>query len=243
MFLFTRTNNLLGSKKLLPLFIIGTAFAQGGVLLFMILNSFQLQALSNRSVLSVVQLQDGKSILAETVDPNERSLESIRDFVRSFFSLMFTWNTELVALSDVPEVHQGGISLDSGKKVTAASLEASFILAEDFRKSFLEAISLLTPQEIFSGDVSSQSVLVFRDVSEPTVIEGGYWSVDIVSDLIVFSKENPEGTFVPLNKKVFIKANPPTKNLLPESTTELQKSVYRVMQSGLIIVEIRDLEI
>lgn len=234
------------SSDILPLFALGTLALQVIVLLISIGSVISLWALAHKPAPSMVQLLEGRSVAMEPVDHNQRTPSVIQQYVKSSLGLMFTWNTRIPASKDnaatnpSTSLRDPGISLGNGR-ITTASWQASFALAEDFRTPFLEQVAKLTPAEVFSG--AAQSVLSFESISDPKPVKSGEWQVDVVANLLIFDSAHPQGMAVPFNKTVFVRAIEPTTDPLPDHSSPIQKAVYHTQENGLQIREIRDLDI
>jgi hypothetical protein len=231
------------SSDILPLFVLGTLALQGLLLALALINAARIHTLAQKPVPSLVQLADGHSIRTEAVDPNQRTPEVIRQFVKTALGLMFTWNAQPSSTASAtgnPPAPDRGVPIDHGR-VATTSWQASFALSEDFRTAFLAQVAAMTPADVFSG--SAQSVFTIETLSDPRPLEAGAWQVDMVANLLIFDPTHPEGFAIPLNKSLFVQAVEPATDPLPEDSTPLQKAVYRLRENGLEITEIRDLDI
>lgn len=234
------------ASNLQPLFILYSAGVSTLSALGVLLLALAFFGMATRTQPTLVQLSEGKSVLAQQFSATERTPDSIRNFVKGSLGLMFTWNANLsLAESGEDSFATGESVVDTGipmpeGRITSASWQASFALKEDFRTTFLEQVAQLTPPDVFSGN--AQSVLSFDHISDPQLLESGYWQVDVVANLIVIDNAHPAGITIPFNKSVYVRAVEPTVDLLPEETTPLQKAVYQLKESGLQIDEIRDLQ-
>lgn len=245
-----RNRKFLKSSDLLPLSVVVSIGIQGMVLLILLGNSFGLNAILHKPVPSLVQLLDGSSIATEPIDPNQRTPEVTRQFVKSALGMMFTWNTKVQVnnpdnASSPQTITDQGVQISgtdgSAGQVTTASWQASFALSEDFRSQFLLQIAELTPREVFSG--TAQSVLSLESISDPQPISTGVWQVDVVASLLVFDSQYPQGHAIPFNKSIFVRAVEPALDPLPSDSTPIQKAVYTMRQSGLEITEMQDIDI
>lgn len=231
------------SSDILPLFVLGTFSVQGLLLVLTLLNTTRINRLAHKPVPSLVQLLDGHSISTEAIDPHQRTPEVIQQFVQSSLGLMFTWSSQVPTAETTTAVSaptDQGVPIGRGR-ITTASWQASFALQEDLRTAFLEQVATLTPPGVFNG--SAQSVLKIENVSSPRELQAGTWQVDIVAQLLIFDPTHPQGLAVPFNKSIFVRAVEPSLDPLPDTSTPLQKAVYRLRENGLEITEIRDLDI
>jgi hypothetical protein len=214
-------------------------------LLFEFLNFISISRFSRQLVL--VELSSGKTISAQSVDPNERSNAVIKQFVSDTFVKMFNWNGVVQNYDkegQITTTPDPGVIIkidNKPEKVTTGAYNASFALSDrqDFRASFLRLLASMTPKEIF--DAQMQAALVPRFVSEPRKISSGRWEVDVVATLLTFSKGDNAGHGIPVNKTVTVEAIDTPQ---PESAmTDLAKEIYTVRSSGLEITKIVDLDL
>ena len=120
---------------------------------------------------------------------------------------MFTWNAKVQSTDaqgnpSASTITDQGVQLNAtdgtSGKVTTASWQASFALAEDFRNAFLLQIAKMTPSEVFNG--SAQSVLSIQSVADPKPMGKGQWQVDVVANLLIFDSRYPRGELSPSTK-------------------------------------------
>lgn len=245
----TNRRQWLKSSDLLPLSVLVGIALQIAVLGLTVCNSLGLISLAHKPAPSLVQLVDGKSIATEPVDPNQRTPEVIRQFVKTALGMMFTWNAKVPVENSqdasASPITDQGVQLNStdgsSGRVTTASWQASFALSEDFRNAFLLQVAKLTPSDVFNG--SAQSVLSIESISDPKAVSDGQWQVNLVANLLVFDSEYPQGRAIPFNKSIFVKAVEPATDPLPDESTPIQKAVYAMRQSGLEITEMQDIDV
>lgn len=245
-----RNRKFLKSADLLPLSVLVSIGLQSLVLLLALGTVIGMSAIAHKPVPSLVQLVDGKSLATEPIDPNNRTPEVIRQFVKSSLGMLFTWNTKVPvsnpdSATSPQTITDQGVQLNSPDnspgRVTTTTWQASFALSEDFRSQFLLQIAQMTPSEVFSG--SAQSVLSFESISEPHPIHSGTWQVDVVANLLVFDSQYPQGRAIPFNKSIFLRAVEPALDPLPDDSTPIQKAVYTMRQSGLEVTEMQDIDV
>lgn len=245
-----RNRKFLKSSDLLPLSVLVGIGLQALVLLLLLGNSLGINMIAHKPAPSLVQLLDGKSIATEPINYNQRTPEVVRQFVKTSLGLMFTWNTKVQVAdpanaTSTQTVTDQGVQLNgidgSSSRVTTASWQASFALADDFRNQFLLQIGKMTPTEVFSG--TAQSVLSLESITDPKPVSDGQWQVDVVANLIVFDSRYPQGQAIPFNKSIFVSAVEPTVAPLSDNTTPIQRAVYTMRQSGLEITEMQDIDV
>lgn len=199
--------------------------------------------------LALVQLTSGESVIAQAVQPNERSNEVIKKFVNDTFIKMFNWDGLQKTFNEKGEaITKQDTGIDVGKtersngRVTTSSYEAAFALSDhlDFRAAFLRKLAAMTPPGIFNGN--TQVSLIPRFISEPRKIKDGQWSVDFIATLVTFTKENNAGNGILFNKTITVEAVS-TPQQIPPTTSQLAHQIYQARQSGLEITQIVDLNL
>lgn len=233
----------LGTSKhnLLIIFLLSTLGLQVLILIQTIsLNIFSFK-LANRPVPSLVQLQDGNTVLTISVDSLERTPAVIKKFVGNTMALLFNWTGRLPKnkneINEIPELDPGVVIGDNNQKITTAAYEASFGLSPDFRNSFLSGLASMIPFAVFEG--KTETILLVSHLSEPTKIESGKWKIEMIASLLFFSDKNQVGEALSLNKEIYVRAIPPPENL--QKNSSLQTMVNQVRASGLEIYLIKDL--
>jgi len=196
--------------------------------------------IGGKDVPSLVQLQDGQSALVEPVDSQFRSDELIKTFTQESMSQLFTWNTVNQDSNGSRRVNDPGVSVGTSNKVPTRAWQASFSLSNDFRETFMQEVAeSFIPPGVLSGE--AQSALLIESLSDPIQTKPGMWRVDMVSFLVIFDGQNPQGKATSFNKTLVIRAVEPSLDPLPEETTAIQKAVYRTRSKGLEIYEIFEL--
>ena len=241
-------------KSFIALLLIGNLAASSLVAFLILINLAYTRMLAQKPPAALVQLANGSSIAVEERPNYERDPEVIRKFVTDSLIYLMNWsadlpNTEAVSKFDqnapTPRDQGVDIKLENGfsQKVTTPAWQASFTLEEEFRAEFLQKLAQMTPNEIFTGQ--KEVVLKLRNVSQPTPLndQQGAWSVDIVGDLMLYSRETPEGKAVPFNKRIYVHsiAVPPPPD--PKTLTSLATAIYSVRLSGLEITGMRDIQL
>ncbi len=235
----SKKENNFDRSALQPIFILysaGTSTVALLVTLMVLVNTWKLTKISQNQI-ALVQLENGKSIIAHQADSYERDPKLIKNYAKQVLSLLFTWNSNI----SNSESKDPGIRLSNGEKVTTGTWEASFAISEKFRVPFLKGVAKLTPDEIFSG--KAQSVLTFEHISNPTTIDRGKWKLSIVANLLIITASHPEGIILPFNKTIIVEAIEVSTDPLPSETSAIQKAVYQLKEKGLQITEIRDLDL
>lgn len=230
-----------------PAFVLGTLILQSLVLVILFGELYLMARLSRKPAPSLVQLVDGRAIQTAPQGHLERTPETIRRFLNETMTLMFSWSgtlpPETVEEAKSPKPDSGVLVQNKqmrGNRVTTATWEASFALAEDFRKPFVEKLATLTPDSVFDKK-GTKGLLVIRRIGEPQAIAPGKWKVAVIANLILFSSQDRVGSAIPFNKEVFVAATTPPTQPLAEKADGLEQIVYRTRQAGLEIYAMRDL--
>ncbi|WP_083636832.1 hypothetical protein [Leptolyngbya sp. 'hensonii'] len=232
------------TKNYLAILAIGTLSLHVLICLFMLLLYGAYSRLSRKPVPTLVQLADGRAIKTAPLDAQERTPDTVRNFVATTLTLMLNWSGKLPPQTGeearTPKLDPGIPihTLQAGeRRVATATWQATFALSERFRPEFLQKLAELTPPGVFTG--STQVALVPLEISYPKKVAVGKWKIKLVANLLVFNARDNVGKAIPFNKEIFVQAidtpNPP-----PETTT-LAQAIYTVRQAGLEIYAIRDL--
>jgi hypothetical protein len=205
------------------------------VALFWLAVSFS--RLANQKPPTLVQQVDGHAFSVRPADHSYREPEVIRRFVSDWAVMTFTWGK---LPGDQKKTVDEGMAIAGNKRVSTAAWEASFALAPDFRDAFLHQLATdVIPDGVFDGKVSA--VLVPQQVSPPQTAGEGRWQVDLIATRILFDDANPAGTTIPFNRRIFVRAVEPARQPLIQDASEYQRVVYRMLEGGIQIEEIRPL--
>ena len=195
---------------------------------------------------TLVELNNGTSIAVIPIGSNERTNQSISNFVGTTMVSLMSWNTLLKATDDYLVDPTKKPSLDLGvqvgdKKIPTSVWASSFALSEDFREPFLKSLAELIPQDVFYG--ATQSVLIVRHVSLPRQKLEGIWTIDLISNLVILKSLDKAGNgkAIPFNKTISVRAvDNPT---LSVKATKLQETIYQARKAGLEIYKIQDFDL
>lgn len=233
----TRKSKLprLDSSDILPLAFAGLSI---GVLilslaLFWLAVSFS--RLANQKPPTLVQQVDGRAFSVRPAEYTYREPEVIRRFVSEWAVMTFTWGK---LPGDQRRTVDEGVEIEGNKRISTAAWEASFALAPDFRDAFLQQLATeVIPTGVFDGKVSA--VLVPQQVSPPQVVGESRWQVDLIATRIIFDDTNPSGVTIPFNRRIYLRAVEPARQPLIQNASEYQRVVYRMLEGGVQIEEIR----
>ena len=206
-----------------------------------ILSLFTLIVLAGKDVPSLVQLNDGQTVLVNPANSQHRTDAVITRFVEETISQLFTWNV-VSKDQQTRRVTDPGIPIGTGQKVPTRTWQASFAIGQDFREAFLEEMAnSFIPRGVLTGD--AQSTLLIDHLSQPKQISSGVWQLDMVAFLVIFDGRNPQGKATSFNKTIVVRAVEPAIDPLPEETSAIQKAVFETRSKGLTIDEIYELEV
>jgi hypothetical protein len=233
----TRKSKLpkIDSSDILPLAFAGLSVGVFilAIALFWLAVSFS--KLANQKPPTLVQQVNGHAFSVRPADYNYREPEVIRRFVSDWAVMTFTWGK---LPGDQRNTMDEGVAIAGNKRVSTAAWEAAFALAPDFRDTFLEQLATeVIPDGVFDGNVSA--VLVPQQISPPQAAGDGHWQVDLIATRIVFNDANPAGYTIPFNRRIFVRAVEPARQPLIQNASEYQQVVYRMLEGGIQIEEIR----
>lgn len=227
------------SSDILPLAFMGLSIGILTLSVAFLWLAFSLTKVSNQKPPTLVQQVDGKAFTVRPADYTYREPEVIRRVVSDWATMTFTWGS---LPGKQKSESDEGISVAGGTRVPSSTWAASFLIAPDFRDEFLTQLSTdVIPEGVFGGDISA--VFVPQQISPPQAVGEGRWKVDLTATRIVFEPSNPAGTTIPFNRRLYLKAIEPPRNPLKAQATEQQKVIYRSLESGLQIEEIRPLRL
>jgi hypothetical protein len=238
-----------GQASSAPVAITSLASAgfSGLCLLFIFANYGATSAISKYTKgVSLIQLSDGSTALAQFAAPNQRSDTMIRNFVANSTIKLFTWDGILRTEENgklIESVDKGTeVKTDtSNKRIPTDVWEAAFTLSEeqDFRASFLKKLGDTIPDGILSGKGTVS--LITNHVSAPRKMKEGVWEVDIVANLVSFSAERNSSKGIPFNKTITVRAIDVPQN--PPKVNDITEKIYKAKIEGLEIVQIIDLDL
>lgn len=233
---------ILQQSNLLPLLIWSSLVMGGFGLIFGFLNFLGILYVAGKDVPSLIQLNEGRSVLVEPVDSDYRTPEVVESFVEESISQLFTWNAAAEE-GGSRRLADKGVEVGSGQRIPTRTWRASFAISNEFgfRETFLEEMATsFIPRGVMTGD--AQSALLIDSLTEPRAIKPGVWEVNMVSFLVIFDGQNPQGKATEFNKTIVVQAVEPALDPLPAETSPIQKAVYETRSKGLIITEIYELE-
>ncbi|PSB23138.1 hypothetical protein C7B61_11355 [filamentous cyanobacterium CCP1] len=228
----------LDSSDILPLAFLGLSIGLVFLTIAFIWLALSVSKLANQPPPTLVQQVNGRAYTVRAEDYSHREPEVIRKTVSDWAVMTFSWGNlhgkQQTAIDP-------GVQVEGRKRVPTSAWEASFLLAPDFRDTFLHELAAeVIPAGVFEGQTAG--VLVPQTVSPPQLAGNGRWKVDMVTTRIIFDATNPSGYSIPFNRTFYVKAIDPPQTPLTQNATEYQRVVYQMLESGLQIEEIRPFE-
>ena len=225
----------LDSTDILPLAFAGLSAGVVILTISLLWLAVSFSKLANKPSPTLVQQVDGRAFTVRPADVHYREPEVIRRVVSDWAVMTFTWGS---IPGKETETIDEGIKVKGTDRVTKSAWEAGFLLSSDFRDVFLAQLATeIIPDSVFDGQVSA--VIIPQEVSPPQVVNEGLWQVDLIATRIVFDDTNPSGTTIPFNRRFYVRAIEPPRKPLIKNASDYQQVVYRLLESGLQIDEIR----
>lgn len=195
-------------------------------------------AISNKNLsekkVTNVQLLDGTAILIENYPDNHRDPKLISNFAQQWLTLMFSWDGKIPG-TDQPDP---GVKTPNNKVVPINSWAAGLMMDPQFGVTFLDELSNLIPNNVFSGTI--QSSIILRYISEPQQITQNNYQINVIADRILFDKETGIKNPIPFNKTIKIRTTVIPNSPLKQNANFLEQTIYKMRISGLEIYEITD---
>lgn len=227
------------SEEIIPQTKDKVVLGQIGLTIAFILLSFAfLQvSLSNKKLsqkkVTFVQLEDGSAEKIEEKNENYRSDETIKNFVSNWLSLTFSWNGKISGT----QAKDPGIKLNNKSKVPLNSWAASLAMEATFGKTFLEELTKIIPDGVFSGKI--ESAIYVEYFSQPRQISTNTWEIDVISTRILLDNYQGEER-INFNKTFTLKAVEVPIYSLENDANKVEKVIAKMRNSGLEIQSITD---
>ena len=207
-------------RNILPIFAVATFALHLLTFLVLMFHWSLLRQLGGKLPQSFVQLADGRAIAVNSQDYLERHPQTIRRMVGETMTLMFTLSEKQ------PQETVWQIS--------------SELLGDNVLTKFKSEVSQINSLDTTAKN--AETLLVLRSISQPEKIAEGQWQVEIIGDRLIFSANDKNGTKIPFNKKIFVRATDKPKIVLPDAPTPLHLAVYRLGEAKLEIYNLCDIK-
>lgn len=222
----------INSEAIMPLFVLCTGIIQ----LFLVFKIFsignQVGQINTKSLPTLVQTLDGRAIKVTPENADYREPELLSQALREWLGLTFNWSSRPNKEGTV----EPGVNFN-GYSVPKNAWEASFLLDESLRSSFLEILGKINASVPANSDVTFQiGSLSFPELQAN---ETGVWKVKLVGTLLIAEASKPERG-IEFNKIVTLEAVPPPLYPLPSGSSPIQTAVYRMRGKGIKIASMED---
>lgn len=214
------------------LFLAGSQFV---LLLGFFLNSSRLSKLANQRSPTLVQLVDGQSVIGQAYRYDYRDPKLLQNTAQQWVSLTYSWGfPKSEKLMELPGEGLSGIVAEKGL-VPMTTEVASHLLTPDARDEFLRGFS----NDVFSQAYQGNQASNFRPLQmlEPEETENG-WVVEVIGERHITTPTNEVGILRPVRLAVHLIATEPSEKPVVENATELEKEVYKLLQSGVRVEKV-----
>ena len=190
--------------------------------------------LAKKEKIYVEQL-DGQTRVAQEQDYDYRSDEVLRETVSNWLYLNWEWDSRIPHSDELDP----GFRMPDGSKVPSRVYAASYLLDEGFRPEFLNRMSELIPNAVYSGNLTSN--LKIYHLGKPIRLE----KKDEYQILVVASRtdisSSGEQAQTKFNKLLTLKTIEPYRLILgEEEPSAFRKQLNQLLQSGLVIKSINN---
>ncbi|OKH17666.1 hypothetical protein [[Limnothrix rosea] IAM M-220] len=233
------------SKNFLPLCVVSCLVLSGLNLLISLGVIGALGSLANKPAPRLVETTDGVTRNVVALDHAEPTPESIRQFVAATLYSLYDWRGILPpeTAEDVgspkPDL---GVPISTGngdRKITTATWRAGFRLNDAIRQDILTQIAILTPQDIFTDQPSTQTAMTSPIIGVPQKVEADLWKVDYTGLLMVFANGDNLGDQVVREHEVYVRVIDPlvpvNADMANPQISDIQRVVMEERSSGLVI--------
>lgn len=171
-----------------------------------------------------VQEIGGNAFVAEPKHPDYRDPAVVKNFVKNWVTILFTWSGQLAGASGKEPIRDPGVPLASGKKVPTNAANAAFAMTASRREQFLESILAegWIPEDYFSGDPTT-TVLEIDELGEPLLVDPDrqIYSVKVVASIANYRDGQPTGKVDYYRQEVIVAPIP-----IPQTAPAPNASIY-----------------
>jgi hypothetical protein len=215
-------------QSYIPIAFLTLAGTQILLLLAFLYNTVTISKIANEKTPTLVQLVDGKSVIAEPYTYDYRDPKVLQNSAQQWVALTYSWGfpreSELMRL---PGTNSGSVPMTSGV--------ASHLLMPDSRDEFMNGFAA----EIFSQAKDGNYASNYRPIQmlAPEKIDKG-WKVEIIGERHITTPENPVGLLRPVHLEIYLIASEPSTQPVVGDATPLEKEVYALLQNGVRIEKV-----
>lgn len=229
------------TPNVLPLLILLNLVVMGGVLFIVIFNGVISLSLARKPTPALVQMVDGKSIVAESVDSDYRTPENIHNFIAEILPLL-RWESNKLPKEFAEAGENKLVRVPFlGVSVPRVNYAASFACSDGFMKAYLTSLPSLLKEHQRRG--IKEVVLQISALAPPQVVNKAgsrEWTVDVSATLKYFGDGNELLDIEAFNNRTHLKAVRQPKFVM--EPTPAERLVNGIRAAGLEITLIEPLK-
>lgn len=229
------------TPNVLPLFVFLNLGLTGLMLCLLFFQGALLFSMSRKPTPALVQMVGGKSILAESVDWDYRTDESIHKFIEEILPLL-RWESDKLPkdFAEAGENKLVRVPFLRGVSVPRINYAASFALSDSLMKAYLQGIPRLRNEHQKQG--IEEIVLELSALAPPKVVKENprEWTVDAIATLKYFGDGNELLGMESDNNRIHLKAVRQPKFVM--EPTPAERLVNGIRAAGLEITLIEPLK-
>lgn len=229
------------TPNILPLFVFLNLGLTGITLFLLVFQGTILFSLSRKPTPALVQMVEGKSILAESVDWDYRTDSSIHSFIQEILPLL-KWESNKLPkeFAEAGENKLVRVPFLSNASVPRVNYAASFALSDGFAKAYLTSLPSLHKEHQRKG--IKEVVLQISHLAPPQVTKEDprEWTVDAIAKLKYFGDGNELLDIESYNNRIHLKAVRQPKFVM--EPTPAERLVNGTRTAGLEITLIEPLK-
>lgn len=223
----------LDRQSYIPIAFLVLASSQLLMLVGFALNSMRLSRLANQRPPTLIQMVDGQSIVGQAYRYDYRDPKLLQNTAERWVALTYSWgHPRSENLMQLPG--DDFLSTNAGY-IPMTTDVASHLLTPDARDEFISGFSA----DIFSQAYQGNQASAFRPLQmlEPEKTETG-WMVEVLGERHVTTPSNQVGILVPVHFEIYLIATEPVDQPVVENASELEKEVYKLLQSGVRVEKV-----
>lgn len=229
------------TPNVLPLFVVLNLGLTGLALLLLFLQGATLYSLSRKPAPALVQMVDGKSIVAEPIDWDARTEATICNFIEEILPLL-RWESDKLPkqFAEAGENKLVRVPMLRDISVPRINYIASFALSDGFQKAYLQSIPVLRNE--YQQKEVKEVVIQISALSPPRKVKDNprQWTVDAGATLKYFGDGNELLDIKPYNNRIHLRAVRQPQFVM--EPTPAQRLVNGIRAAGLEITLIEPLK-
>jgi hypothetical protein len=229
------------TPNVVPVFVLLNLVLTVLVLFLLFFQGASLFSLSRKPTPALVQMVNGRSILAESVDWEQRTDATIHNFIQEILPLL-RWQAEKLPkeFAEAGENKLVSVPMLRDIKVPRINYVASFALSDGFGKAYLQSLASLNNEYRQRG--VKEVVLQISTLFPPRRVGGSprEWTVDVIAALKLFGEGNELLDIEPYNNRIHLQAVQLPKMVM--EPTPAERLVNGIRTAGLVITLIEPLK-